>query len=212
MKSLFLIVVWLVISFSAVTAQRTVIHGISEDDFFGQISKGQYVNRFFGFSFRFPESYPTMSREQITLLSRAGADLMKGKNDLAGKRIDTAMLTQATLTAISEKLLNQPGNSFLEIAVQKQRPGSTARLALAASVLLATSGGKAVLEKNMEGNFGKRKLPGARLEVNLGNVKVSEEIYVIMLKGYSVAFAITYSTAEGRENMNSVLDTLRFTK
>lgn len=211
MKGILIIPLVLAVFVSITSAQKAAPKGPSEANFFGEISNGQYTNKYFGFSIRLPEGFPTMTSEQIALLTKAGADMMKSDSGAGATKIDAAMLTQATLMAVSEKPLGQPENAFLEIPVQKQKTVGTANMALAASVILATSGGKARLVKNVERKIGKRVLPGAVLELNVG-IKLTQELYVVMIKGYSVAFGITYSTAAGRDKMLSILDSLEFSK
>lgn len=191
--------------------QRTVVKGIAEAEFFGSITKGSYANAFFGFRFVIPDGFTVLDHKQIEIYSRAGADLLKGGNEEASKKIDKAMLTEASLLGVAQKAPGQPQNAFLEIAVQKQTVGITANIALAASTTLITSTGKARLVKSLGSKFGGRAFAGAQFEFDLP-LKLTQEMYVIILYGYSVHFVISYSTTEGRDNMLLMMNSIQFIK
>lgn len=210
MRTVFPVVgLFLLLMFVPVHAQRTT--GVTGEEFLGVLSKGNYVNKYFGFSLEFPQDYPTMSSDQTAFYAKAGGDLLKGDNTSTSKKIDAALVTQAHLMAVSMKAIGQPENAILEIAVQKQQPRVTARMALAASVTLATGGGKMRLVRSIDSRFGKKPFVGAELEGEFA-IKLSQEMYATMINGYAVVFVITYGTPEGRANMISIMNSLKFTK
>ena len=112
-----------------------------------------------------------------------------------------------------EKPAGSPGNSIIEMVVTRQQPGVTANMALAASVSTMTSTGKLKLKQSVpDASFGGLRFAGAVITGEFGSLKIDQEMYVIIRKGYSLHIALTYSTNEGRRRLLGILEKIRFSK
>jgi hypothetical protein len=181
-------------------------------DPFGQVLEDKYSNDFYGFSLPVPKDYVVIGQEESKILANAGGDLLKNDNSGKSKTIDKAIAAQATVFVIAEKSIGSVNNAILEIIVVKQQKGVTANMALASSIALTTSTGKLKLIKAISNpRFGSRPFAGALMSGEFNTLVLKQEMYVIMRRGYSVHFGLTYSTDEGRRNMINILNQLQFT-
>jgi len=180
---------------------------------YGVVSENKYTNEFFGFSFPIPNGFTVIEPEEALLWAKAGGDMLKVENGKTSKDIDNSIAKQATLLAVAERPMGSPGNSALEVVVLKQGNGITANMALVASVSLITSTGKLKLMNSLTNpRFGGLAFAGALVTGEFNSVKISQEMYVIMRRGYSIHVVVTYSTDEGRKSVMGILEKIQFTK
>ena len=193
----------------AIDAQ-TAAGDTSQTDFMGVVVGQKYTNEYFGFDFLIPSEFTILDSAEATMYSNVGAAGIKSDSNKT-KQIDLAMTKQATFILVFEKAVGTPGNAGLEIVVIKQAAGVTAKMALTASVALATSSPRFKLTKSLPATFGGQRFAGARIDGQVGDVKIRQELYVIIRRGYSVHMAITYQTEDSRKNMMKMMNSLKFT-
>ena len=185
----------------------------SADEFFGVVRENTYRNEFFGFSLPIPPTFSVLDHRQSAVYANAGVDMLKDENSTRNKALDYSAAKQATLLGVLEKPIGSLENSILEIAVTKQQSGVTANMALAASMSLMTSTGKLKLKQSVPNPvFGQLRFAGAVVTGEYNTVKIDQEMYVVMRKGYSVHIALTYSTDEGRKRLIGILEKIQFSK
>ena len=183
----------------------------TQENLFGLASAGKYENKYFGFSFKFPEGYTVVESEEAKLYSKAGVDVLRNTDIRKSKGLDEAFANQATLFGLLQKPFGSPQNAVIEIIARKQAKGVTANMALLASTSLMTSSTGYKLTKVLPNpKFGGKTFAGAKLDGEFNSVKLTQELYVIMRREYAVYIGVTYSTDEGRTNMIDVLNSLVF--
>lgn len=196
--------------------KRTVVLGsadVSSREFLGQQQKGTYSNSFFGFQLTAPESFSFVDQELAKLQVKAGADMLRTEKGTNDRTIDEALVKQSLLFAITQMPLGTPRNSVLEVVALKQQFGVTANMALSASAGIYAANPDFKILKSLDNvRFGGRSFAGIVITTEKYGPTLTLELYVIILRGYSVHFSITSSTGDGREAMIRLLRGLRFTK
>jgi hypothetical protein len=178
----------------------------------GTVSEGHYQNELLGFGFDFSPTYVVLTRDESKIYEDAGADIITNGNADTSKRMGVALERQTTLISVLEKSFGAQDNSTLEIVAVKQKPTVTANMALAASIGLMTSSGKFKLTRSVTGRYGRRSMPGALIETDIGSIHLYQEVYATMLRGYGCIFAISYQSDRGRKAMLDILESLVFEK
>lgn len=189
------------------------VESVTSRDFYGYLENGKYVNKFFGFRLSAPESYSFIGAAEAETKSRAGIDMIKGNNAATVDKFDAAAAKQAMLFGWTELPFGSPGNSIIEAGALKQGKGVTAAMALGASTNLLALSPNYKFDKAL-GNvlFNRRSFAGVAMNVEANGIKFKQEAYIIMLKGYSVQFTLTFFDDTGRRKMHDVLRSIEFTK
>ena len=177
----------------------------------GVIREGKFVSEELGLSLEVPASFNVVSQAEADVLADAGADLLK-QGTASEKRIDEAVGRSKRLLVIAEKPLGSEENSALEIVAVKQPAGITAQMALASSMMVL-KGTPYSLKRSLGAiKIGANTFAAAEFEGTFGNIRLTQRMYMLMQKGYSVLFAATYLTDPQRAALEKVLSTLSRTK
>jgi len=170
----------------------------------GTIKDGKFVSTRLGLTLPIPAHFSVLSSVESEMLADSGSDLMK-EGIVSEKQFDAAIARTIRLLAITEKPVGSPENSALEVVTVKQQKGITANMALAANVALL-KGSPYVLKRSLTPlKLGTHTFSGAELEGTFGEVKVTQRMYVIMHKGYSIVFASVYLNDKQRTEMEKIL-------
>lgn len=177
----------------------------------GYDRNGKFVSEKLAFSIEVPASFTVISEAEAALLTDAGAEMLK-KGPASDKRIDDAIGRSIRLLAISEKPFGSPQNSALEIAAVKQQTGITAKMALTSSVMVL-KGTPYTLKRSLGSiRLGAHYFAAAEFEGTFGQIKLTQRLYMIMHKGYSILFVANYFTEQQRTELEKTISTFSPTK
>ena len=112
----------------------------------GEVKNGKFSSPRLGLTLSIPAEYTLISSAEAEILEAAGADVLKkgGTN----RSIDEALHRTIQLLVIAEQPLGMPKNAALEVVAVKQQAGATAKMSLAANVMVL-KGTPYVLKKSL---------------------------------------------------------------
>lgn len=177
----------------------------------GVVEDGTFKSQRLKLTLPIPKEYSLISTVEAEVLSNAGTDLLK-QGSSKDSSIDEAVGRTIKLIAFSEKPIGAPQNASLELVAVKQQAGVTARMNLAANLMLLR--GTVFKLKRSLGSLklGTNTFAAAELEALVNGLSFFQRMYVIMHHGYSLVCAITYSTDKQRAALEKVLSTLVLSK
>jgi hypothetical protein len=177
----------------------------------GELKGGVYTNEFFGLSLTIPDSFVVVNQKELELLQKVGVDLLTEDGEKNPSRLEKAIQETAVILGVFRFPVGEPNNSAVEIGVLRQPAGVTANMALAANASLLTGSAGYEMTRNLpEVSFGGVKFVGAEFERNIFGVNLKQRSYVAMRRGYSILISVVYTTEEGLEAMESLLNGIKF--
>jgi hypothetical protein len=177
----------------------------------GSVENGKFVSKKLRLSLPIPSDLTVISTAEAEILTDAGVDMVK-QGTASEARIDEAFKRSIILLGIAESPVGSPQNSFLELVAVKQVKGVTARMSLAAN-LMVLKGSPYTLKRSLgEVKIGPNTYAAAELDVSFNEVNFMQRMYVVMHGEYAVVCAITYFSDAQRLKMEKVLSMLELTK
>ena len=221
-KTVYLVVLLLVATrYSGVLAQRPApppkpvprIESTDDksDDFLGTLSGNIYSNRFFRLTLTIPDDYVILNRAEISVFSKAGADMFKGGNIRNDKAFEDAVNNSVPLIMVAQKPPGSVGNAVFDVQVRKQSTGVAANMVLAESIKLMTGTSKSVLSESLRNTkFGSKVFVGVEFDTELVGQKLKQRLFVTMHRGYALTIGLTYTTKESFSAFDDMLKGMTF--
>lgn len=185
----------------------------TQPDFFGTAGEGVYRNAFFGMTLNFPNEWTVLSREEIEKSLQVGQDILKTQDKKNSAAIEAAAQREILILAVAEKNEATGNISNLFVGVRKQASGVTAEMVLTATKNLLLQNSSIKLVKDTQKiKLGGETFSSVELQNNLHGENFYQRLFVVMRKGYSLNFVVTYKKTESLRAMENVLQSLSFTK
>lgn len=186
---------------------------------FGTIEGSVYSNNYFGFSITLPETWDLQGGESLAELQKYGRKMIAGDNKNLDRVLKASELSTVNLftcfqfplgtptdynsniLAIAEKVSHLPGiksgDDYLEHA-KKLLAQSKMTVTFPKPIYSETLGGKSfdVMSTHMQ----------------IGIMSIHQKMYVTILNGYALAFAITYKDSTIQKELEDVLTSITFTE
>lgn len=181
-------------------------------DIRGLVDGDAYRNSFFGFELDLPKGWLALGQEDQATAKDIGTDALKSEDPSYAKTIQNAVDAELVVLTYAKKPLGAMGNSTLAIGILKQPSNRvTPRMVVEGtkSLLLHSSANKLVRDVQVE-TIGKTPLASMIIDLSMLGQVVHIKYYAMMLKGYSVTVAMSYSDEEAIKEMDAALRTIRF--
>jgi hypothetical protein len=173
----------------------------------GVVKDGKFVSEALGLTMSIPADVVVVSTAEAKLLRDAGKDMLK-QGATSEKKIDDAANRSINLLVITEKPRGSKENSALELVAVKQQKGVTANMSLLANIAILKGSPYSLKRSHGPLKVGSNTFAAADLEGTFGEVKLTQRMYTIMNRGYSVTFALVYSNDDQRLKLEQILSTL----
>lgn len=181
-------------------------------DFLGFIRDTTYVNKFFGFSLDFPETWeandPLESQEDIN----AGLEALRTNEEKFNRTLANSAKQEVLVFGVSNNRgAGQPSENLL-VGVLKQpdpRIDSQAVLKVTREFLLQHPDIKVFEDiKNFE--KGSVKFSTLTFLVTIQEFKIKQKIYITVRKGYSITFTLSYIDEEQGKALEKIFESVKF--
>ena len=186
---------------------------------YGEISGGVYTNNYFNMSIDVPENWVVQSQAAQKELLELGGDLLSGgdenfKNvlDESQKRIvnmfaffkfevGAPVEFNPNIISIAEKITDFPGvksgNDYLFHTKKQLQAGQ-----------IGYEFPNEIYVKNISGV----SFDVMPMQTSIGTFTVYQEYYATKINDYALTFTLSYSTDEEQDELNEIVDTLKFSE
>lgn len=193
-----------------INSQKTIDFGIFES--------GVYKNKFFDLRVKIPESWHTVDDDSRIELMKKGADLIAGDDENLKAIFNAADLDSINLLIVTEYPLGAPVSynpSFIIMAEKVVHLPGIVRgkdyhfhtKKLIESSAITVSYPIDIYEDQLGTEY---TFDIMELEINIGKIKYFQKHYAIIMKGYALIFALTYSNKEELEKLDNIIETIEF--
>ena len=189
----------------------------SDEIDFGTTKDGLYRNQFFGFSVQIPTNWSIQDQDAQRRLAATGKNLLAGddknmKAILKASEVQSVDLFAAYQYAVGAAVKFDP--AILSVAERvSQLPGIQrgkdylfhARELIESGQLQAT-----FPRADFSRRIGGVDFDAMEVDLSIRGATVREEYYAAIMKGYALAFIITYTDEAEQKNGAAILDTITF--
>jgi len=181
-------------------------------DFIGVATESSYKNTFFNFSFDYPKDWHRLGEEEIAGNIKSVAEIYRKLDERNNKAFQESLQNEVVIFAVSQRNETIGKGSNLSIGVIKQ-PDSQATsrdIALATKKLVLLNPKSRVAKDIEKIQINGTPLSTATFQTENNGQLINQKIVVIIRKGYSVAFVMTYRNEEGLNSLEKIIETLKF--
>ena len=183
---------------------------------FGILESGVYENKFFDLVVEIPETWHAVDDESRIELTKKGIDFIAGDDDNLKATFNAADLESINLLFVSEHLLGAPvpTNPSLIIMAEKVEhlPGIVEGkdYHFHTKKLMESSAISVSYPKDIYGDLlgTEYTFDVLELEIKIGKIKYFQKQYAVIMKGYALVIALTYSNKEELEKLDNILKTI----
>lgn len=171
-------------------------------------SDGTLTSSLLGLTLSVPVDFSTISLAEAQVLDEAAKNIMF-KDGEGKKEVEKAISRTIKVGIFTHKPYGEPNNSAIEIAAVRQGKGVTAKIALAANVALMKNSNYTLTRSFPPTKIGANTFSIAEFEGTFAGIELTQRMYVIMNRGYSILIASTYLNEEQMEINERVIATLK---
>lgn len=182
------------------------------NDFLGAADANGYKNTFFGFTFNFPDNWYPLTETQIQTSKDFGKAILKTENERVNRAFEESEKKEVAIFAMIRKNLDGKTNANLAITAIKQPNSqiSAETVAAATQKFLLTNPKIKLLRDVREIEINRTAFSSFAVRTDIGGKIIDQKIYIVMRKGYSLTFALTYQDSENSAAIEKIMQSLKF--
>ena len=179
--------------------------------FLGTVSDTNYKNEFFGFNFDFPSDWTQTNVSDIEKGKKFGLELLKTDKEKVNKAFEDSVKQEILIFSISQKNIGNQTGTNLGIGILKQPKQATSEMVAETSKNFFLTNSKIKLIKAVENvQINKIKFSTFTIETTIEDLKFQQQIWLTMMKGYSVNFVLTYRNSDGQKTVEDIFKNTKF--
>jgi hypothetical protein len=184
----------------------------------GKISGGVYSNEFFKVQLNIPAGWSVNGEVAKERVLKAGRNILKPEDEKTQQGLEESVKRTTQLLMVSRYPMGSAAkNSSFSCVIEQLPPAAqvkTSRDYLAQMSRLFKS---STMPITVEGGSRTEKLGGVEFDVldisfQLPSGKIPQRYYVVLAKGYSLAFIVTLFDEADRKTTDEILGSIKFTR
>ncbi|MCK5525257.1 MAG: hypothetical protein KAI83_19180 [Thiomargarita sp.] len=155
---------------------------------------GVYTNEFFGMTIKLPDDWHVVNEETKEAIDVNNSILLMVAKYIWGSDVDSNPNLIVTIESIKHLPVIKKGRDFLY---------------LKRKVLEISQTGYSFKDVHSE-KIGPVEFDVQKVEINSGTVKIHQELYTSIMRGYALSFIMTWQQEEEKDSLKEILSTLTF--
>lgn len=181
-------------------------------DFIGASTETSYRNTFFNFSLDFPKDWHRLGEEEIANNIKSSAERYRKIDERNNKAFQESLKNEVMIFAVSQRNETVEKGSNLGVGVIKQ-PNSQAAsedVALATKKLALLNPNSKTLKDIEKIQINGSQFSTMTFQTDNNGQLINQKIIVVVRKGYSLTFVMTYKNEQGLNSLEKIIESLKF--
>jgi hypothetical protein len=185
---------------------------------YGKIENNKYTNAYFGCELSIPEKWVVQTKEQMEKLSQRGKDLLAGDNSNTKAMLKASEVKSANLLGVFKYEVGAPVDFNPNFMVIVENVSELPGIKTGSDYLFQT---RKLLDNTqlrydyIDSVFAKEKINGTdfyrmNASIKTAAAEVNQIYYSAIMRGFSFDIILTYNSEEQKQELLSVVNTLKF--